>query len=218
MRELARARELITADKPESQEICFVPTGDYRNLLRSRLPPTHPAFLPGPIVTTDGETVGEHKGYAGFTVGQRKGLPGGFPEAMFVVEIRPPSKEVVIGPRELMWAREVEMDHLNWLGEPPVPGQDVQVQLRHRAKPVRAHIGASGDERLTLRLSEPQFAVTPRAIGCPLSRRPASRRGKDLPGRKPRDQYLSSASVAKASIKRWASGVSFSGTSSLTST
>jgi tRNA-specific 2-thiouridylase len=165
VRELARARGLVTADKPESQEICFVPTGDYRDLLRSRLDPAHPAFIPGPFVTMEGERVGEHQGYAGFTIGQRKGLPGGFPEAMFVVEIRPDTGEVVVGPRGRMWAREVELDHLNWLGERPSTGEDLEVQLRHRAKPTRARVRASDHEGLTLHLTEPQFAVTPGQSG-----------------------------------------------------
>jgi tRNA-specific 2-thiouridylase len=165
VRELARARDLVTADKPESQEICFVPTGDYRDLLRSRLDSAHPAFMPGPIVTLEGQTVGEHQGYAGFTVGQRKGLPGGFSEAMFVVEIRARTREVVVGPRERMWAREAELDQMNWMGEAPRVGEDLEVQLRHRAKPTRAQVRASGHGQLTLRLAEPQFAVTPGQSG-----------------------------------------------------
>ncbi|MGD2070688.1 MAG: tRNA 2-thiouridine(34) synthase MnmA, partial [Gemmatimonadota bacterium] len=89
VRERARRLGLVTADKPESQEICFVPTGDYRDLLEKRLRPRHPAHEPGPGVTVEGEVVGEHSGYAGFTVGQRKGLGGGFDEPMYVVAVRP---------------------------------------------------------------------------------------------------------------------------------
>jgi len=165
VRELARDRELITADKPESQEICFVPTGNYRDLLRTRLEQTHPAFQTGTFVTIKGKWVGEHKGYAGFTVGQRKGLPGGFPEAMFVVEIRPDTREVVVGPREDMWAQLVELDELNWLGSPPEVGDEFQVQLRHRAKATSARLKRMTDKMLELRLSEPQFAVTPGQSG-----------------------------------------------------
>jgi tRNA-specific 2-thiouridylase len=165
VRELARKRGLITADKPESQEICFVPTGDYRDLLRSRLDPTHPAFQPGFFVTTEGETIGEHQGYAGFTVGQRKGLPGGFSEAMFVVEIRPDTREMVVGPREKMWAPLVELNDLNWLGDPPGLGEELHVQLRHRAKPATARLEQMSERALALRLGEPQFAVTPGQSG-----------------------------------------------------
>jgi tRNA-specific 2-thiouridylase len=165
VRELARDRGLTTADKPESQEICFVPTGDYRDLLRSRLEAAHRAFQPGIIVTSAGEKVGEHNGYSNFTVGQRKGLPGGFPEAMFVVEIRPASREVVVGPRGELWGDEVELRSLNWLGLPPAPGSQVNVQIRHRAPPSQARMVEVGEEKAVLHLSEPRFAVTPGQSG-----------------------------------------------------
>ena len=165
VRQLARDRGLITADKPESQEICFVPTGDYRDLLKTRLDGTHPAFQPGSFIDAEGEPVGAHQGYAGFTVGQRKGLPGGFSEAMFVVEIRPETREVVVGPRADMWWRSVELNDLNWLTDPPQAGEELQVQLRHRAKPTTARLTCMSPETLELHLPEAQFAVTPGQSG-----------------------------------------------------
>lgn len=165
VRELARERGLLTAEKPESQEICFVPTGDYRDLLRTRLDDSHPAFQRGLIVTTSGETVGEHEGYAGFTVGQRKGLPGGFPEAQFVVEIRASTREVVVGPRDALWADRVELTDPNWLGAPPREGEEVQVQLRYRANPADARVTWISPGVVHLSLGEPQFAVTPGQSG-----------------------------------------------------
>ncbi len=169
VREMARERGLVTADKPESQEICFVPTGDYRDLLRTRLDHAHPAFQPGLFITAEGETIGEHSGYSGFTVGQRKGLPGGFPEAMFVVEIRPEKREVVVGPRADLWARSVELGDLNWLGPRPALGEEVDVQLRHGAKEVAARMERVSEASLRLRLDEPQFAVTPGQSGVMFS-------------------------------------------------
>jgi tRNA-specific 2-thiouridylase len=165
VRGIARDRGLITADKPESQEICFVPTGDYRDLLRNRLDSAHPAFQPGLFLSSEGRVVGEHQGYGGFTVGQRKGLPGGSPEAMFVVEIRPDKREVVVGPRRELWSRTVELDDLNWLGDPPEVGEELQVQLRHRAKPADARVDHKSEETLGLGLLEPQVAVTPGQSG-----------------------------------------------------
>ena len=82
VRSRARALGLVTADKPESQEICFVPTGNYRDLLADRLLPTHPALSPGPIVDPGGRVLGRHGGYAGFTVGQRRGIGGGARRAL----------------------------------------------------------------------------------------------------------------------------------------
>ena len=160
VRARARALALVTADKPESQEICFVPTGDYRELLRKRLGPVHPALVPGKLVRRDGEVVGEHRGYAGYTIGQRKGLGGGFTEPMFVLEIRPDSREVVVGPHEELFQDEVVVAGMNWLGDPPRAGAEVLTQLRYRAKPVGAVVEEWSDE-LTLRLLEPQAAVTP---------------------------------------------------------
>jgi len=169
VRALARERGLVTAEKPESQEICFVPTGDYRDLLKKRLEPAHPAFTPGAFVTRDGRVLGEHDGYAGFTVGQRKGLPGGFPEAMFVVEVRPETREIVVGTRSELWAEHVVLDDLNWLGPPPGLGESVEVQLRHRAPGATAIVEELSAHRAGLRLAEPQFAVTPGQSGVVFS-------------------------------------------------
>lgn len=161
VRESARERGLVTAEKPESQEICFVPTGDYRDLLRKRLEPRHPALEPGPLVMVDGTVLGEHDGYAGFTVGQRKGLGGGFPEALFVVEVRPQSREVVVGPRSALEATSMEVEEVNWLADRPAPGAKLRVQIRHRAPGVPMRVERCSDHGMTLAFSEPQRAVTP---------------------------------------------------------
>lgn len=164
----ARARDLglATAEKPESQEICFVPLGNYREFLEQRLPDRHPALEPGPIVTSDGEIVGEHRGYAGFTVGQRKGLGGGFSEPFFVLEIRPDRREVVVGPREELFSGRMTVEEPNWLAAPPEPDTRVSVQIRHGADPAPALIRRDGphaneDSRIGIRFLEPQKAVTP---------------------------------------------------------
>ncbi|MEX0843153.1 MAG: tRNA 2-thiouridine(34) synthase MnmA, partial [Gemmatimonadota bacterium] len=177
VRSRARDIELATADKPESQEICFVPTGDYRDLLKRRLTPRHPALEPGPIVDLDGRMLGEHDGYAGFTVGQRKGLGGGFSEPHFVVEVRPATREVVVGPRAALSRDLVELHDLNWLSSAPSVGEEVELQIRHGAPPARARVegpgtfaadasralnsGAPRPTTLALRFDDPQFAITP---------------------------------------------------------
>jgi len=160
VRARARTLHLATADKPESQEICFVPTGDYRDLLVRRLGPRHPALEPGALVDMDGNVLGEHQGYAGFTVGQRKGLGGGFTEPMFVLEIRPGSREVVVGPRKALGSDRVIIGELNWLADTPKPGARVAVQLRHRAPDVGAVVVDAGTT-LTLELTEDVVAATP---------------------------------------------------------
>jgi len=160
VRERARGLDLATADKPESQEICFVPTGDYRDLLRQRLGGAHPALEPGRLVDRRGNVVGEHDGYARFTIGQRKGLGGGFPEPMFVLEILPEARDVVVGTHDELFADLVEVGELNWLAEPPSTGRQVRVQLRHRSPDVPARVGSRG-ELLILELQRGVPAVTP---------------------------------------------------------
>lgn len=160
VRAMAAEMGLLTADKPESQEICFVPTGDYRDLLKRRLDASHPAFIPGPIVTRQGEVVGTHAGYANFTVGQRRGLPGGFSEAIFVLEVRPDTREVVVGTRDELLTSRVDVENLNWLLNPEGVGNEVQVQLRHRAPAVPASLEIRNNS-VTLTLETPQAAVTP---------------------------------------------------------
>ena len=160
VRSRARDLDLITADKPESQEICFVPTGDYRDLLGRRLGSVHPALEPGPLVRADGRVVGEHGGYAGYTVGQRRGLGGGFEEPMFVLEIRPDTREVVVGARDELFGDEVTVAETNWLAAPPDVGETVHAQLRYRARAVEATVKLAS-EGVVLELEEPQPAITP---------------------------------------------------------
>ncbi|HKP15252.1 MAG TPA: tRNA 2-thiouridine(34) synthase MnmA, partial [Gemmatimonadaceae bacterium] len=120
--------ELI-AEKRESQDICFVPDGDHTRVIARTLGAETPALARGPLVLRDGTVVGEHTGYARFTVGQRRGLPGGFPEPMFVVAIEPTTRAVVIGPRDELLGRGVVVREVNWLVDPvPLPGAEVAVQ------------------------------------------------------------------------------------------
>src|SRR2546425_3574039 len=95
-RTVARRLGLVTAEKRESVEICFVPDGDYTGVLERHLPGDAPALNPGPLVTVGGDVVGEHAGFARYTVGQRRGLPGGFAEPIVVVPVQPETRTVVI--------------------------------------------------------------------------------------------------------------------------
>ncbi len=159
----ARARELdlATADKPESQDICFVPTGSYRDFLATRLLPTHSALSPGAVVDVRGRVLGRHDGYAGFTVGQRKRVPGGLSEPHYVVEIRPGTREVVVGPRSLLAVREIIVGDLNWLTAPPRPGSRVSCQVRYRSPPLACRVSPGSSAELRLWLDDPVAAVTP---------------------------------------------------------
>jgi tRNA-specific 2-thiouridylase len=161
VRAAAREIGLITAEKPESFEICFVPDGDYVGVLRRRLPIAHPALSPGAVVLEDGTEVGRHTGYAGFTVGQRRGLPGGFTEPMFVIEIRPDTREVVIGPRTSLGRTGLVAEKVNWLAPIPPPGAEVWTRIRHQAPVVPATVYRADAEGFTLELAAAQDAVTP---------------------------------------------------------
>jgi tRNA-specific 2-thiouridylase len=164
-RSYARRLGLTTADKEESVEICFVPNDDYVSVLERYLPPDAPALAPGLLVTTTGEVIGEHDGYARFTIGQRRGLPGGFDSARYVVAIRPESREVVVGgPGELAGHR-VELEEANWLAEPLAPGDRCEVQIRYRARAVPATVLAREHDRVSLALETPVRAITPGQSG-----------------------------------------------------
>ena len=150
------------ADKLESQDICFVPDGDHVRVLERHLGAAAPALAAGPIVTTDGRVVGNHRGFARYTIGQRRGLPGGSPVPMYVVAIRPADRAVVIGPREALLGRGVVAGEVNWLVEEPPPvGTQVSVQVRHRAMPARAELVRRDGDEIELALDEPVAAITP---------------------------------------------------------
>jgi tRNA-specific 2-thiouridylase len=164
-RALARTLGLVTADKPESVEICFVPDDDYVGVLERHLPADAPALMPGPLVTTTGEIVGEHAGYARYTVGQRRGLPGGAREPRFVVGIRPERREVVIGTAAELEGHRVRLEELNWLADPLVPGGACRVQVRHRSRAVDATVVSVGSGPLELVLASSIRAITPGQSG-----------------------------------------------------
>jgi tRNA-uridine 2-sulfurtransferase len=164
-RALARKLGLVTADKPESVEICFVPDDDYVGVLERHLPADAPALAPGPLVTTTGEIVGAHAGYARYTIGQRRGLPGGAREPRFVVGIRPERREVVIGSAAELEGHRVRLEELNWLADPLGPGDECRVQVRHRAAAVQATVASAGPGSLELVLASPIRAITPGQSG-----------------------------------------------------
>ena len=171
-RDVARRHALATAEKAESQEICFVPDGDYVAVLERRLPAGAPALQPGPIVTSDGRRLGEHAGFARYTVGQRRGLPSGSGEPLYVTAIRPESREVVVGTADELDAWSVTLEDVNWLAEPLSSGARCDLQIRYRAKPVQAVVcsvapgGSGGGEgRLELTLLDPARAVAPGQSG-----------------------------------------------------
>ena len=160
-RAMARKLGLITADKVESQDICFVPDGDHAKVIAARLGADAAPLRRGNVVLSDGTVVGEHAGYARFTVGQRRGLPGGFSKPMFVTQIRAATREVVIGPRDELLGSGVVAREVNWLGAAPSVGDHVSVQVRHHAPAARAEIVRLDGEEIELALDEAVAAIAP---------------------------------------------------------
>lgn len=164
-RAVARRLGLETAEKTESVEICFVPDGDYVGVLAQHLPADAPALVPGPLVTTSGEVVGAHDGFARYTIGQRRGLPGGNARPMYVVDIRPETREVVIGTGDDLLGHSLSLSDVNWMIDPLAAGAATWVQCRYRASAVPATVIARTDGGLDLRLGRAVRAITPGQSG-----------------------------------------------------
>lgn len=164
-RAMARRLGLETADKTESVEICFVPDGDYVGVLQQHLPADAPALVPGPLVTTAGAVVGEHAGFARYTIGQRRGLPGGNARPMYVVDIRPDTREVVIGTENELLGHALSLSDVNWLADPLAVGAATWVQCRYRAAAVPATVSGRTGDGLELQLARPVRAITPGQSG-----------------------------------------------------
>lgn len=157
----ARRLELPVAEKPESMEICFVPTGDYRDILRERAPQ---ALQPGVILDQDDNEVGRHDGTAMFTIGQRRGLPGGQPEPIYVTDLDPRMRTVTVGRKEALRRDRFLVTDATWSGAAqPAVGSTLhgRVKIRAHHEPVAATLTVTGDDALSVVLEEPAEAVTP---------------------------------------------------------
>jgi tRNA-specific 2-thiouridylase len=166
VRSYARELGLVTADKPESQEICFVPTNDYAEFLGKRLGADHRSLQPGALVTTTGEVVGEHGGHARYTVGQRKGLGGGSRTPLYVIGVKAASNEVVVGTSADLYSDDVTIGDLNWLHDAPRVGDRLNVQVRHRAAAIPASVTHVDADTASLKLDNAQRAITPGQSGA----------------------------------------------------
>jgi tRNA-specific 2-thiouridylase len=134
VRRLAEEAGLIVAHKPDSQDICFVPDGDYASLVKKLRPET---AAPGEIVALDGSVLGEHQGVVHFTIGQRRGIEvGGQKEPLYVVRIEPETKRLVVGPRRALAVASASVEGVNWLGEDQ---RELEAKVRSMAPAVPAY-------------------------------------------------------------------------------
>jgi tRNA-specific 2-thiouridylase len=150
---------LPVAEKPDSQDICFVPEGNYARIVEKLRPEAH---APGEIVDLDGRVLGSHEGIVHYTIGQRRGLGlGGRPEGeepLYVVRLDPRTRRVVVGPRAALGVARLALGAVNWIGggDLPADGVSCSVKLRSTMAPVPARLEGS-----TLLLDEPQFGISP---------------------------------------------------------
>ena len=166
VRVMASEAGLNVAAKPDSQEICFIPGGDYNTFLAAYLD-EQDEELPdsaGELVTTTGEVVGRHTGIQNFTVGQRKGLGLTSVDPLYVLKIHPDSHQVTVGANEDLMARDLRANRLNWISIPNLaPGETmrVKIKIRHRHEPAWATLSSDGNDLAFAQFEEPQRAITP---------------------------------------------------------
>ena len=163
VRALAHEFGLMNADKADSQDICFVPSGRYSDVIEKLKPG---ALRPGAIVHVDGRELGQHDGIINYTVGQRRGLKIAGPEPLFVIKINASRNEVIVGPRSCLSTRTLELRNLNWLASEALPdtGSDgmlvyARVRSSQLPKPATLHVDANGHIRVILLASEDGIAA-----------------------------------------------------------
>lgn len=149
---------LEIADKPDSQDICFVPNGDYASVIEKLRPGS---LDKGEIVDLSGKVLGQHNGIINYTIGQRKGLGISNPEPLYVVKIEPEKKQVVVGPIEALNSESFNIKDLNWLGEAQDFGREIWVKIRSLHKGAPAIIEKQENGKATVKLLEPQASITP---------------------------------------------------------
>jgi tRNA-specific 2-thiouridylase len=164
VRAAARQHGLALAEKPDSQEICFIPGGDYKQFITAYLEEQGrpmPA-TDGDLVSSSGEVLGRHQGIANFTVGQRKGLKVASPSPLYVLEIDPASHRVTVGADAELATRSLRAHRLNWISIPALTApMRVKIKIRHRHEPAWATIETAAHNEVVATFDEPQRAVTP---------------------------------------------------------
>ena len=169
VRELARKHSLAIAEKPDSQEICFVPGGDYKRFLEAYLseqgdmpPRISGDMIAGEMITTDGKVIGEHAGVHNFTVGQRKGLGVATGSPLYVIQIKNDTRQVVVGKDEELYSRMLRARRVNLISTAELREPiRVAVKIRHRHQPAPAMIESAGPDEVQVTFDEPQRALTP---------------------------------------------------------
>jgi tRNA-uridine 2-sulfurtransferase len=159
VRGIAHRIGLPVADRPESQDLCFVPDGDYRAFLRAQRPDL---FLPGSIVNTSGAVLGQHEGLAGYTIGQRRGIRVSASEPMYVQRIDPSTNTLTVGYLHELGHRVLIGDTIHWIsGEPPTESFRAQVRIRYAARETEAEVIPQSNGSLRVEFPQPLRDITP---------------------------------------------------------
>jgi len=159
VREHARRLNLHVTEKPDSQEICFVPDGDYASFVERQAPD---ATKPGTIVDAGGRVMGTHAGVHRYTIGQRKGLGLSSTEPLYVLEIKPDAAQVVVGSKDALGRTRLSASEVNWVsGEAPSGWLRISAQIRHRHAAAPARVRCTDQGRAELEFDAPQMAITP---------------------------------------------------------
>ena len=157
VREYARRRRLPVADKPDSQEICFIPDHDYARFVGERVP----EVAGGAILHEDGRVLGRHDGIHRFTIGQRKGLGLSGSAPLYVLELKPAGRQVIVGPKASLERTTLTASGVNWILDEPADVIQVTAQIRHRHQPAAAGVRALPNDRAEVVFDAPQVAITP---------------------------------------------------------
>ena len=159
IRNIARESGLAIANKPESQEICFIPDDDYARFLKDYIPE---AAKPGPILDEQGNILGNHRGILHYTIGQRKGLGISTKEPSYVLAIEPERKAIVVGSKKAAYGNELIASNLNWIAitklEKPLLAR---AKIRYRHQEVEAEVTPMDEDKVYVKFKEPQLAIAP---------------------------------------------------------
>lgn len=159
IRQKAQEFGLPVAERPESQEICFVPDQDYAEFLRARIPE---AFLPGPIVDLKNRVLGQHKGIAFYTIGQRRGMGLAAPNPLYVLEIQKVKNRIVVGSNDQLYRKKLLASQVNWISvKELVKPLSVKAKIRYKHKEATAFLTPLDSGRAEVEFEKPQRAITP---------------------------------------------------------
>jgi tRNA-specific 2-thiouridylase len=159
IRKKAREWGLPVAERPESQEICFIPNNDYVDFLKKRIPKY---FRSGSIVDRKGQVLGRHSGIIHFTVGQRRGLGIAAPHPLYVIEIDAAKNQIVVGPNDFLYQRDLVTDRINWIsGETYTSSISAKARIRYKHKEAEALVTPLDSGKVRVEFDKAQRAITP---------------------------------------------------------